>query len=166
MTLKGVTPPGISPVPKPHKTKLLERVREVARLKHYSLRTEKNVFGLVGICERREGVPFWPLQPGFDVFQPICSAEQVHANQLQSALKNLTDAIRETEAVVETMRAEHDPLAVHICIARRQYRNLPDTKSGSRREVAARLSWQTACELGFRGSLGEWERLMGAVSRR
>jgi hypothetical protein len=102
----------------------------------------------------------------FDVFPLICSAEQVHANRLQSALKNLTDAIRETEAVVQAMRAEHDPLAVHIFMARRQYRNLPDTKSGSRREVAARLSWQTACELGFRGSLGEWERLMGAVSRR
>jgi hypothetical protein len=24
----------------------------------------------------------------------------------------------------------------------------------------------TACELGFRGSLDEWERLMGAVARR
>jgi hypothetical protein len=90
----------------------------------------------------------------------------VQANRLQSALKNLSDAIRETEAVVEAMRAEHDPLAVHIFISRRQYRTVPDTKSGSRREVAARLSWQTACELGFRGSLGEWERLMGAVCKR
>ena len=31
----------ISSVPEPHKPKLLERVREIARLKHYSLRTEK-----------------------------------------------------------------------------------------------------------------------------
>ncbi|HVF70480.1 MAG TPA: hypothetical protein VM940_02630 [Chthoniobacterales bacterium] len=90
----------------------------------------------------------------------------VQASHLQLALKNLSDAIRETEAVVDALRAEHDPLALHIFLSRRQYRNLPDTKSGSRREVAARLSWQTACELGFRGSLGEWERLMGAVSRR
>jgi hypothetical protein len=30
----------------------------------------------------------------------------------------------------------------------------------------ARLSFNTACELGFRGSLDEWERLMGAVARR
>jgi hypothetical protein len=90
----------------------------------------------------------------------------VHANRLQMALKTLSEAIRETEAVVEEMRAEQDPLAVHIFVARRQYRNLPDTKSGSRREVAARLSWQSACELGFRGSLGEWERLLGAVARR
>jgi hypothetical protein len=39
-------------------------------------------------------------------------------------------------------------------------------QSGKRREVNARLSFPTACELGFRGSLGEWERLMGAVGRR
>jgi short subunit dehydrogenase-like uncharacterized protein len=90
----------------------------------------------------------------------------VHANRLQMALKNLSEAIRETEAVVEEMRAEQDPLAVHIFVSRRQYRNQPDTKSGSRREVAARLSWQSACELGFRGSLGEWERLLGARGRR
>ena len=30
----------------------------------------------------------------------------------------------------------------------------------------ARLSFNTACELGFRGSLDEWERLMGAVARQ
>ena len=35
-----------------------------------------------------------------------------------------------------------------------------------RRAMSAQLSWQTACELGFRGNLDEWERLMGAVARR
>jgi hypothetical protein len=35
-----------------------------------------------------------------------------------------------------------------------------------RREMNARVSFNTACELGFRGSLDEWERLMGAVARR
>jgi hypothetical protein len=39
--LKGVTPPVLPPAPEPRKPKLLERVREVIRLKHYSLRTEK-----------------------------------------------------------------------------------------------------------------------------
>ena len=29
--------------------------------------------------------------------------------------------------------------------------------------MSAQLSWQTACELGFRGNLDEWERLMGAA---
>jgi hypothetical protein len=90
----------------------------------------------------------------------------MHANQLQDALAKLSEAIQETESVLKSMRAEHDPLAVHIFISRRQYRNMPDTKSGSRREVAARLSWQTARELGFRGSLSEWERLLGAASKR
>jgi len=58
------------------------------------------------------------------------------------------------------MKAEHDPLASHIFVSRRQYRNVNDTKSGKRREMAARISFSTACELGFRGSLAEWERLM------
>jgi hypothetical protein len=53
-----------------------------------------------------------------------------------------------------------------IFVSRRQYRNMPDTKSGKRSEMAACLSWQTACNLGFRGSLEEWERLMGAEPKR
>jgi hypothetical protein len=38
--------------------------------------------------------------------------------------------------------------------------------SGKRRKMMARLSFDTACNLGFRGSLDEWERLMGAVARQ
>ena len=64
------------------------------------------------------------------------------------------------------MKAEHDPLASHIFISPRNYRNANDTKGGKRREINARLSFNTACELGFRGSLDEWERLMGAVAHR
>jgi hypothetical protein len=64
------------------------------------------------------------------------------------------------------MRAEHDPLAAHIFVSRRQYRNVIDTKSGKRREMNARLSFNAACELGFRGSFDEWERLTGAAGRR
>jgi hypothetical protein len=59
----------------------------------------------------------------------------------------------------------HDPLASHIFISRRHYRNTNDTKGGKRREMNARLSFNTACELGFRGSLDEWERLLGAVAQ-
>jgi hypothetical protein len=90
----------------------------------------------------------------------------MHANQLQDALVKLTDAIKETETVLKSMRAEHDPLAVHIFVSRRRYRNTPDTKGGKRVDTVARLTWQTACELGFRGSLGEWEKLIGASPRR
>jgi hypothetical protein len=64
------------------------------------------------------------------------------------------------------MKAEHDPLASHIFLARRHYRNVSDTKSGKRDEMTALSSFNTACDLGFRGSLDEWKRLMGAVARR
>jgi hypothetical protein len=90
----------------------------------------------------------------------------MRSRQLHDALEKLTKAIREVEAVVETMRGEYDPLASHILISRRHYRNAKDTKGGKRREINARLSFNTACELGFRGSLDEWGRLMGAVARQ
>jgi hypothetical protein len=64
------------------------------------------------------------------------------------------------------MKTEQDPLASHIFVSRRNYRNVNDTKSGKRREMIARLSFNTGCELGFRGSLDKWQRLMGAVARR
>ena len=41
-----------------------------------------------------------------------------------------------------------------------------DTKSGKRHNVASRLFWRKGCELGFRGTLGEWDRLMGAAPLR
>ena len=88
----------------------------------------------------------------------------MHPGRLHRALEKLSEAIREVENAVAEMKADHDPLASHIFVSRRQYRQAHDTKSGKRREVNARLSFQTACELGFRGSLAEWERLMGACS--
>lgn len=90
----------------------------------------------------------------------------MQANQLLTALRNLSEAINQVETLLKSMRAEHDPLAVHIFVSRRQYRNVRDTKSGKRSDIAARLSWEAACDLGFRGSLGEWERLMGAAGKR
>lgn len=67
---------------------------------------------------------------------------------------------------LQQMRTEQDPLPVHIFVSRRSYRSMPDTKSGKRRDTAARLSWQTACDLGFRETVNEWERLMGATPKR
>ena len=90
----------------------------------------------------------------------------MRAERLYDALERLSQAIREVETEVAAMKAEQDPLASHIFISRRHYRHANDTKSGKRREINARLSFNTACELGFRGSLDEWERLMGAVARR
>jgi hypothetical protein len=34
---------------------------------------------------------------------------------------------------------------------------MSDTKSGKRHSLSARLSWQQARELGFRGNLEEWK---------
>jgi hypothetical protein len=87
------------------------------------------------------------------------------ARELETALNSLERAIREVNGAIEKIRANHDPLAVHIFVSRRHYRNMSDVKSGSRHATAARISWQTACELGFRGDLFEWQRLLGAASR-
>jgi len=89
----------------------------------------------------------------------------MRAARLQQALERLTAAIRDVESELAAMKAEHDPLASHIFVSRRHYRNANDTKSGKRREMTARLNFNTACELGFRGSLDEWERLMGQLRR-
>ena len=75
----------------------------------------------------------------------------MHPNRLQNALAALGDAMREVNAAIEEMRKDHDPLAVHIFVSRRNYRNVHDTKSGKRHQVSARLRWQQACDLGFRG---------------
>jgi hypothetical protein len=90
----------------------------------------------------------------------------MRAARLQDALERLSAAMGDVESELAAMKSEHDPLASHIFISRRSYRNVNDTKSGKRREMTARLSFNTACELGSRGNLDEWERLMGAVAGR
>jgi hypothetical protein len=90
----------------------------------------------------------------------------MYPNRLQNALAALGDAMREVNAAIEDMRREHDPLASHIFVSRRLYQGKSDTKSGKRHHLSARLSWQQGCDLGFRGDLEEWERLLGAAPRR
>jgi len=87
----------------------------------------------------------------------------MRAVRLQDTLERLTAAIHDVESELAAMKAEHDPLASHIFVSRRSYRSVNDTKSGKRREMTARLSFDIACELGFRGSLDEWERLQGGL---
>jgi len=108
----------------------------------------------------------WPERTLLTFSAQVCSDEQVRPNRLQNALAALGDAMGEVNAAIEEMQREHDPLASHIFVSRRNYQNMHDTKSGKRSDTAARLSWQSACDLGFRGTLGEWERLMGATSKR
>ena len=90
----------------------------------------------------------------------------MNARRLQVALQTLAEAIRDVESLLAEVRADHDPLAAHIFVSRRAYRLVSDSKSGKRREISARLSWERACELGFRGSLGDWAQLLGAVPKR
>ncbi len=90
----------------------------------------------------------------------------MRASRLQDALERLVAAIRDVESELAAMKTEHDPLASHIFVSRRRYQNSSDTKGGKRREMNARLSFNTACDPGFRGSLDEWQRLMGAIARR
>ena len=56
----------------------------------------------------------------------------MRANRLRNAPALLAEAMREVNAATEEMRKEHDPLASHIFVARRQYQNMSDTKSGKR----------------------------------
>jgi hypothetical protein len=86
----------------------------------------------------------------------------MHADRLATALANLSKAIVEVETLVSEMRTHRDPLASHIYTARRAYRNTSDTKSGKRHAFLARTTWQRACDLGFPGTLGDWERLIAA----
>ena len=58
----------------------------------------------------------------------------MRSRQLHDALEKFIKAIRELEAVVETMQAEHDPLASHVFISRRHYRNAHDTKGNAPRD--------------------------------
>jgi hypothetical protein len=72
-------------------------------------------------------------------------------------MPNLSLHIASTEEAVPN-------LALHVAIIKLV---IAYTLLGAkRRDMTARLSFNTACELGFRGSLDEWERLMGAVARR
>jgi hypothetical protein len=83
-------------------------------------------------------------------------------DQLAVALANLRKAMAEVEALIADMQHHRDPLAVFIYTARRSYRSLRDTKSGKRHSMSARITWQRACELGFRGTLADWEQLIAA----
>jgi hypothetical protein len=72
----------------------------------------------------------------------------MRAARPHETLQRLSAAIRDVESELAAMKAQHDPLALHIFLAGRRYRNVEDTKSGKRREMTARLSFDAACELG------------------
>jgi len=89
----------------------------------------------------------------------------MRAGRFYDALRRLSEAILEVEAALKEMRSDHDPLASHIFASRRQYRQARDSKSGRRRETIARMSYNEASSLGFRGGFDEWEREIADTSR-
>ena len=89
----------------------------------------------------------------------------MRAARLQRSLERLTAAIRDVESELAAMKAEHDPLASHIFVSRRSYRNVNDTKSGKRGEMHARLSFDLPVSLAFEvastNGSASWEQLRG-----
>jgi hypothetical protein len=73
-------------------------------------------------------------------------------NRLQNALTALGNAMREVNAAIEEMRGEHDPLASHIFVSRRDYQNMSDTKSGKRRHCRLGSVGGRRVILGFAGT--------------
>jgi hypothetical protein len=67
----------------------------------------------------------------------------MRAARLQDALERLTAAIRDVDSEIAAMKAEHDPLASHIFVSRRNYRNVSDMKSGKRREMNSPAEFQS-----------------------
>jgi len=70
-------------------------------------------------------------------------------NRLQNALRALQRAITEAQEALEEAKSEPDPLATHIFVSRRHIRNMPDTKSGKRSDMAIRFSWILPASLVF-----------------
>lgn len=75
----------------------------------------------------------------------------MHANRLHRALQKLTEAIVEVEDEVAAMKADHDPLAVHIFVSRRNYRNVHDTKAASAVILPLSSVGNPPANLGFAG---------------
>jgi hypothetical protein len=79
--------------------------------------------------------------------------------RLQDALERLTTAIRDVETELAAMKAEHDPLASHIFVSRRHYRNANGTKGGKRRRNERTAKFQHSLRTRLSREFGR----MGAV---
>ena len=85
------------------------------------------------------------------------------ANRLQNALTALGEAMREVNGAIEEMRSEHDRWR-RTFSPRAAFTKKSDTKSGKRHHLSARLGWQQACDLGFRGDLESGNGFRGSSS--
>ncbi len=70
------------------------------------------------------------------------------ALSLRDALRRLGEAIQQVEEAVAAIEANHDPLASHIFVSRRQYRTANDTKAASGARARETRQTHSACRLG------------------
>ena len=75
------------------------------------------------------------------------------------SIRTLADRLTQK---VETAKSYADPFAAHYFVARKAYRVACDTtgKSGSRIERTVLSTYQMAINLGFKGSVRDWEGLL------
>jgi hypothetical protein len=72
--------------------------------------------------------------------------------------------LRQLESELAAIKAEDDPLASHVFVRGVNIGTSLIRKAETPRDERT-AEFQSACELGFRGSFDEWKRLMGAVAR-
>lgn len=83
-----------------------------------------------------------------------------------SDLESIADELRATvdrlTKQLASAKADADPFAAHYFVARKAYRWAVDHsgKSGSKIERALISSFRGAMELGFKGSIRDWEELL------
>lgn len=79
--------------------------------------------------------------------------------RLGKAAARLSEATREAHAALQQLQATNHPLARHVAMTHRFYSALPPAQY-RRRERVLHANHAVAVEMGFRGGLHEWQRLL------
>src|SRR5688500_1685863 len=84
------------------------------------------------------------------------------ARELRALLAAASQSVEQLATQVDAARAQADPFASHYFAARRSYRLACETatKSGKAIERALHSSYLKAMDLGFKGSIRDWEGLL------
>ncbi len=85
----------------------------------------------------------------------------MNPGRLQNLIKTVFQASTDLQVELEQAREERDPMAVLIFQAQRSYRNSP-SRSERQRDGDVRRSYQSALQLGYRGTSREWRNLIVA----
>jgi hypothetical protein len=84
------------------------------------------------------------------------------ARDLRELLTTANARVNSLTTQLEAARAEPDPFASHYFAARKTYRHACATanKGGAKIERALLSTYKTATDLGFKGSIRDWETLL------